>query len=307
MESTKKKTPTIPGRNRNDLFLNEDLSRPENRINIAMFGLMTLDWFRTWFLQRLGLSADAVIYPPTNENGVRPDFKVDAFDGSTIARIEVELGTNPAQVANYRERFAEPIRTVFGRRRHKGDLSLEEIAERLEEEMGRLEPQALVNVRHLHNQIIQELRGFSSSSSVRAEVSDEMQENPLVAGLRERLGNKLQFTTGSVPIGYLKADTNSNQGFSLRVNSRQSSSGTLSLLNITGGRPTVFFPARTKLDHYLPNHAKEVTAYADVLSELGLDIGAYAEKERPKLPLETVVGALDRISACVAALADRPR
>ena len=269
MEPAKPSKPRVPGRNRNEVFLNEDLSHPENRINVAMFGLMTQDWFRTWFLERLRLAADAVVYPPTNENGVRPDFKVDAVDGSTLARIEVELGTNPAQVANYRSRFAEPIKTVFGRRHHNGDLSLEEIADRLSQEMSHLAPQTLINVRHLHDQIIQDLQGFSSSSSVRAAVSDEMRENPLVAGLMERLGVKLQFTTGAVPIGYLKADTNSTQGFSLRVNSRQSSSGTLSLMNITGGRPTVYFPARAKLDRYLPNHAKEVAAYAEAEAATG--------------------------------------
>ena len=29
----------------NDLFLSEDLSKPENPINVVLFGLMTQDWF----------------------------------------------------------------------------------------------------------------------------------------------------------------------------------------------------------------------------------------------------------------------
>ena len=290
----------------NDIFLNEDLSNPENRINVAMFGLMTQDWFRIWFLQKLGLSTDAVVYPPINENGVRPDLKVDSVDGLTLARIEVELGTNPAQVAKYSSLFTEPIKTVFGRRSHGSDLSLEEIADRLGEEMGKLPPQTLCNVKHLRDQIIQHLHGFSSSSSVRAEVSDQTRDNPLVAGLVELLDSKILFTTGVVPIGYLKADTNSSQGFSLRVNSRESQSGTLSVLHITGGRPTVYFPARVKLDRYLPYHAVEVAEYAEVLLDIGIDISAYGENQKPNLPLDDVVDALDRISTCVAALADRP-
>ena len=108
-----------------DIFIREDLSKPENRINVAMFGLMTQDWFRTWFLERLDLSTDAVVYPPVNESGKRPDFRVDSFDGSVLARIEVELGADPGQVANYAKTFAEPVKSVFGRRSHGGDLSLD--------------------------------------------------------------------------------------------------------------------------------------------------------------------------------------
>ena len=36
-----------------DLFLSEDLSKPENRINVALFGLMTQDWFREWFPEEI--------------------------------------------------------------------------------------------------------------------------------------------------------------------------------------------------------------------------------------------------------------
>ncbi len=288
-----------------DIFIREDLSKPENRINVAMFGLMTQDWFRTWFLERLDLSTDAVVYPPVNESGKRPDFRVDSFDGSVLARIEVELGADPGQVANYAKTFAEPVKSVFGRRSHGGDLSLEDIANRLAQELSRLEPQTRINVEHLRIQIIQALRGHSSSSA-RAEVSDKMRENPLVAGLTERLGAKLMFTTGPVPSGYLKADTNAKQGFSLRVNSRESKSGTLSLLFISGGRPQVGFPARAKLERYLPRHKKEVDAYAQLLSELGLEIDEFGENQRPSLRLNKVVTALDRLSDCVLALADRP-
>ena len=289
-----------------DIFLNENLNHPENRINVALFGLMTQDWLRVWFLDELGLPTDAVVYPPVNDSGVRPDVKVVGSDGETLGWIEVELGTNPAQVAEYRNRLTEPVKAVWGRRHHGGDLSLEEIAERLAAEKG-LPRQVQLNVQHLHDQIIQGLSGFSSSSSVRAEVSDEMREHPLVAGLANRLGDHLQFTTGSVPTGYLKADTTKPQGFSLRVNSRASSSGTLSVLAISGGRPNVIVPARAKLDRYLPAHGDEVAAYAAMLDRLGCDIGAYEENQRPTVAVELLVDALDELADCVRALAGRPR
>ena len=96
------------------------------------------------------------------------------------------------------------------------------------------------------------------------------------------------------------------QGFSLRVNSRVSTNGTLSILAISGGRPTVIFPARSKLERYLPAHRGEIAAYAELLDRLGCDIGSYEERQRPSLPLEEVLTALDELAGCVSALADRP-
>ena len=38
-----------------DIFIYEDLTKMENRVNVALFGMMTQDWFREWFLEKLGL------------------------------------------------------------------------------------------------------------------------------------------------------------------------------------------------------------------------------------------------------------
>ena len=124
--------------------------------------------------------------------------------------------------------------------------------------------------------------------------------------LPERLVTKLMFTTGPVPSEYLKADTKAKQGFSLRVAPWEPKNGTSSLLFISGGRPQVGFPARAKLERYLPRHKKEVDTYARLLSELGLEFDEYGENQRPSLPRDMVVPALDRLSDCVLALADRP-
>ena len=58
-----------------DLFVSEAISKPENRVNLALLSLMQQDWFREWILKRLCLPADAVVYPPTNVGTRRPDFK----------------------------------------------------------------------------------------------------------------------------------------------------------------------------------------------------------------------------------------
>ena len=80
--------------NTDDLFVKEDISKPENRVNLALFSLMQQDWFREWILKMLCLPTDAVVYPPTNVHGRRPDLKA-IRDGSELAMIEVELGDEP--------------------------------------------------------------------------------------------------------------------------------------------------------------------------------------------------------------------
>ena len=294
-----------------DLFLNEDLSRPENRVNVALFGLMPQDWFREWFLAQLGLTTDAVVYPPKNWNGARPDLKVAGRDGSTLAWVEVELSSNAAQAEDYERRYSEPIKTVWGRQSNGGNLSLDEIADRLRNQTN-LPLQTAINVQHLIGLIQEGLEGFSSPQG-RASVSDEVWErNPLVLGLRKRLGDdklRRNLGSGAPPVGYLKADTTdtpNNQGFSLGVNSNESTNGTLKIMSITAGRPTVYFPSLVKLNKYLPGHKAEVQAYASALRELGIDIGRYRENQRPSLPLDDVLGKLDALAECALALASHP-
>ena len=138
-----------------------------------------------------------------------------------------------------------------------------------------------------------------SSSGGRAPVSPEIRQTRLVRGLEERLGNKLRFHPDKAPAGCLQADTVGPRGFSLRTSQ---SNGNVSLLNITGGRPTVYFPPKVTLDR-LATKRDEVEAYANVLSALGLDISGFGPREKPSLPLSDVLEALDQISECVAALA----
>ncbi len=228
------------------------------------------------------------------------------WHGSKLAWIEVELDDDAAQLAEYRSRFEDPVKAVWGRRAHDGDLSLEEVGERLRSELPNLTPQVKINVEHLLKQFDQYLYGRSSSSS-RAEVSDEMRDHELVVGLRERLGDKLEMTTRRGLRGVLTADTNSDQGFSLRAYSRVSKGGkSVSLLNMSSGRPRVYFQSRDHLEKYLPDHPREVADYAQLLLELGLDIGSLTGRESGFLEVYVVVDALGRISDCVAAFADPP-
>ncbi len=126
-----------------------------------------------------------------------------------------------------------------------------------------------------------------------------MRNTPLVGGLEVRLGNKLRFHPENAPDGCLHADTVGPRGFSLRtLHSNQN----VSLLNVTAGTPTVYFPPRASLDK-LANKRSEIEAYANALMSLGLDIGQFGPRKKPKLPLDDVLRALDQICECVAALA----
>jgi hypothetical protein len=286
------------------IFLNENLNHPENRINVALFGLMGTEWFHDWFLEALNFPTSAVVYPPANENGVRPDLRVvDPSTDLTLGWVEVELGTNQGQVDQYRSRFAEPVRTVWGRREQGGDLSLEEVADRLEQPSPDVGTQVRFNCEHLAQQIRQDLRGFRPSAP-RAEVSVEMRSHPLVVALTSRLGERLLFTTGPLPPGFLKADTTGEQGFSLRVR-RGDASGSVSLLAISGGRPFVLLPPHAKLSRCLPRHGPLVDDFADLIAEMGCNLRTFGEQQRPMLPLHTVLDRIDDIAAMVLLLAEQ--
>lgn len=289
-----------------DLFVREDTRKPENRVNLSLFSVMQQAWFRKWFLKRLGLPVDAVVYPSTGRGHLRPDLKVVRGE-STLAWIEVELSKDQKQFDRYRESFDEPVRSVWGTRADKGDLSLEEVAEFLSNQPD-LGPQEAVNAEHLLKSVQVGL-GLYSSSPDRADVSDEVWQDPLVCGLRKRLGCRLVRTTKKVSAGYLTADTTDspdNRGFSLRVNSRKATRGTVSVMNITGGQPAVGFPSLDWLTKYLPDHRAEIAAYAAALDDLGLDIVSYEGRRRGALPYDRVIDGLDELAPCLLALAGAP-
>ena len=249
------------------LFTREDMSKPENRLNVALFGLMPQDWFREWFLGKLDLPLDSILYPPVNVEGARPDLKVERPDGSTEAWIEVELGTNPEQIEDYCERYDESIKSVWGRISDGGDLSLEEILDFLSKRIGHLPPQTQVNVRHLRKLIDEGLCGHSRPQR-RSEVSEKMQADPFVAGMTELLGDRLKYTTGRINPGELKADAIKEDGFSLRAFSPVPTTKSVFLL----GHQRINFPNKAWLERFLPGRQAEIEEYAALLNRIGLNI-----------------------------------
>ena len=296
----------------NDLFLHEYLGRPENRVNVALFSMLQQSWFREWFLQSLGLPLDSIAYPPSNRNDCRPDLKVvdpARLNGAAVAWIEVELSKNTGQIKDYGEKLhPDPIRRLWGKRSHGGDLSLEEVAEFLNEQTG-LDPQTAVNVQQLVELIREGLEGHSSSPG-RSALTEEMRSHPLVTALGNHLGSRIRFDLGrSEPPnpGSFKADTTdtqNNQGFSLRVYSPKSSNRTLSVMSISGGRDRVYFPSLVKLEKYLLNCADQIGAYQAILRRMDLDITGLGMNQRPSLRLSTVLAHLGDLVPCLEGLAD---
>lgn len=293
-------------------FLKEDLSKAENRINVSMFGLISHVWFREWILSKLGLSYDGIIYPPPNVKDLRPDLVVvSPEDHTTLAWIEIELGTNIEQLQRYRRRLSEPVKAIWGREGDvslgKADLSLEQVVEFLDNraKASELNPQVRVNVVHLQRLIENGLNDHRPSSE-RAPLSPEMKEHWLVKGLHSQLGERLNFTTGKVKPGELRADTVGPQGFSLRAFSKVTSQGSVSLMYMTSGKDELNLPARPDLNDRLPNHILEINSYTSLLQRIGCNIELPSRPER-RLDLQShrksIEHHMKELAHCLYALA----
>ncbi len=293
-----------------DVFVNEDVSKPENRVNLALFSLMQQTWFREWFLEKLGLPIDTVVYPvKTQENNLRPDFRAAAPDGTRRAWIEIELSKNQEQLETYQKVFAPDIvKSVWGAPEHDGDLSLKRIAEFVGERIGTgtLADQVAVNAKHLRDAINTALDEHSAAIG-RAEVSGKMRGHSLVKAFEDWFGSRLNFNLGSSErplIGNLKADTTTNgdNGFSLRARRHDKKPGTVSLLNITSGSDRVYFPSKSRLSRCLPHHTNAIDSYVRFLLDMGIDISLLGEAKKESLPLEDVLKNFDALTECLSVL-----
>ena len=284
------------------IFVNEDLSRPENRINVAMFGVMVQGWFRTWLLSQLGIAGNAIIYPPTNSETMRPDFKIENPDTrETLGWIEVEIGRDPGQLSRYQDHFAEPVKSIRG---HAGDVSLVCIVSRLECELdaGTLEPQARLSVL-LFRKLIASALSEAASDSKPVWISSKMKEHWLVQALTDSLGDRLDFDLKPMVPGGLKANARGTQGFSLRVFSRIASGREVSVLHIRGGAKEIGFASRARLEHYLPDHGQAIAAWYELIRSMSgeIDIAGMAQVpvriEKPRFEEH-----MARFSECLDAL-----
>lgn len=288
-----------------DLFIHEDTSKPENRINLSLFGALCVPAFRAWFHARLGLPASVAIYPTTNVVGdggsIRPDFVVKADEAAPpLAWIEVECGHDEAQLARFRAQLGQRVIAVWGRAEPHADLGLDEVAAFIDgANLDGEHPQVRCNLRHLRMLIGEALDGPAARGYKVAPVSPAMLDTPLVRALRAVLGEGLSFDVArAMRPGEIRAQTIGERGLSVRVHSRVAADRSVSVLSQGAGRPEVTFPSRAKLERYLPARGDAIARFAALIGAMGGDVDGAEMEQRTPVPLLVV----ERRAAEVAAL-----
>lgn len=260
----------------NTVFANEDVSKPENRINLSLFGLFLNDDFKDWFLEQFVLPQDAVIFPSkTLKGGIRPDFAVHNKDDKPIAYIEVEIGKEDiGQLQNYRSILNVPVLSICGKKEHKGHLSLIEIYGKLKEVKEKIKSKQFnknfaVYETLIHENVLYQGRERYKSTTI----SDEMRNSFLIQKLMGSLEIHEDIGRTMRP-GEFLLETKKENGFSLRIYSRISTvRNSLSIMAQTAGRPRVIFPSKEKLEKYLPESKKEaINELASYLNKIGYPI-----------------------------------
>ncbi|MBU0711959.1 hypothetical protein KJ762_12405 [bacterium] len=272
------------------VFANEDISKPENRINLSLFGLFLVDQFRKWFLTRLKLPADAVVFPSANLSGVRPDFAVHDKQDNPIAYIEVEIGDeDQAQLKNFRNSTEYKIISITGKPEHNNDLSLLEIYEKLIDLKQSINSsQFNKNIAVFETLIVENVLGYDKNRYPRKTISDHMKKSTIVSNLFKSLPLIEDIEKNLYP-GEFAIETRKENGFSLRLYSRNSTiRKSFAVMSQSGGRPQIIFPSKINLYKYLPDKKIKIEGYSKLLTDLGCPIGNLPEKGQGRLKIDIV-------------------
>lgn len=271
------------------LFVNEHVGHPENRTNLALFALMMAAPIREWFLSELKLPLDAVVYPPENISGRRPDL-VAVHNGKVVAWIEIELGgANISQLTDYQQAFfPTPVLSIVGpegsRRKDADHLSLEAIALAIRE----FPPERLDAQQRMHADVFTRLVHDTARKSASTDYINpgaEVVSQPLVQQLQVHLGTTLRPGVPPIVPGEALVTTTTQKGWTLRVFARGAKMGSVALLSdVSIGRKMIRVPARPLLLRCLPAGEEAVDGYVAFLQKLGVNIATLA-KETDSLPL----------------------
>jgi hypothetical protein len=282
------------------IFSQEDISKPENRCNLALFHLQMWDQFHDWFLGRLGFAADAVLYPATNSAGTRPDFVLELGDVK-IGAVEVELGgADHAQLAEYRKSHPN-VTLIAGKKEHTCPLSLEEIAEYLHEHLAEAPSQQVrMSAMYLHALIDVSVGGRVGSH--RAPVSEKVLEHPFFRALLSNLADIARGAdeaAGPSP-GHPYYDTQANEGFSMQVYSPKRGKKSVSLFYRTGGRDVLCFQKAEHYRKYLTDRDVDTEGFVEFITRR---FGLRLEANRESVALSEALGAVTELAQWVRKLA----
>ena len=272
------------------IFSQEDISKPENRCNLALFHLQMWDQFHGWFLGRLGFAADAVVYPAANSAGTRPDFVVE-LGNDKIGVVEVELGgADHAQLAEYRKSHSN-VTLIAGKKEHACPLSLEEIAEYLDEHLTDAPSQQVrMSAMYLHALI--DVSVGDRVGSHRAPVSEKVLEHPFFRALLSNLADIARGANeaASASPGHPYFDgTQADEGFSMKVYSPRKARQ-VALFFRTGGRDVLCFQTAEHYRKYLAGRSVDTEGFIEFITQR---FQLRLEANRESVPL---VGALDSVS-----------
>jgi hypothetical protein len=285
-----------------DLFIREDVAKPENRVNLALFSMMLVPAFRRWFLAKLHLDLEACVYPPRNRPGGRPDFVVVGRNGSVLAWIEVELGgENTAQLGAYRRNLSEPVKSVIGVPGYGGDLTLQEIAAAATDLSDVLDRQQVMNAGVLA-QLVAELAHPPRAAQYR-DPSDAIRQRPLMQQLEQRLPGILVFGIPPVERGTAQVACMSETGWTIRVYSTKASGGSVQVMNRPTNSIGVRIPSRNHLERYLPLGQAAVDKYVKLMLRLGIDISRLGPREQLPVDEEALVEHAGALAECLRELA----
>lgn len=276
---------------KSEIFTNEDISKPENRLNLAIFHLQMHQPFHDWFCSKLNIKNESVIYPTQTNSGIRPDFII-RNGNEIIGYVEVELGNeNSAQLAEYRRKYKAKVYSISAYRSQGCDLGLDEIEEFIISELkNSSNVQTKTSLIYLQNLI--STFGGKHSSNVRVDVSEKMLNHPFVSQV---LNNLTEFAPqegeSKKPFpGYYNIDTVKESGFSFKVYSRLSKNKLLSIFAISGGREQIIIQSSKKYHHYLQDRKTEhVNNWVNfIINELGYRIDNLDFNQRLNIPISVV-------------------
>jgi hypothetical protein len=286
------------------IFTAEDLSKPENRCNLAIFHLLAEESFHRWFTGRLGLPATATLYPRRNHSGARPDLVAHDDAGNVLGVVEVELGDADAeQMANYASKYAV-VFLITGKPSPGSHLSLAEIRTHFIEALpGMKNRQQALSAKYLVQLIADSLGG--NVRNQRAPVSEVTLTHPFIARLVELLSGcaPAPGARGPTP-GRLYWDTVKDEGFSLKAYSLRGGDRRLSLLARSGGRETVIFQSQEKYLTYLGHKPAAARQWCEfIVGTLGIPIDALEINQRTEQPMHSVEPHLAELAARIRELA----
>lgn len=290
-----------------DIFVREDIAKPENRVNLALFHFQMEDDFHKWFCGKLSIPISSIIYPTENLYGDRPDFIVKNA-GKIIGYIEVELGDeNKSQLSTYRYKYKSDqvkIYSITGKSFQKSDLSLEEISTYLSSKLDKLSnDQKGLSAQYL----IKLIETYSNNilSYTRNPVSDEVLNRPFVNKLLYALeDHKPDDNQNRAEPGKYYIDTNSPKGFSFRVYSPIATQKSTSLLSITKGRDYITFLSEEWYRKYLDHKSEiDVNNWINFITQdLKLPINTVMLKGRLEISVSTVDKHFEKLLTLVTRL-----